>query len=399
MTLPKNIQNTSSQIFSCIYCSQSHQIEKQSREHTIPSFMGGSYAPSHFITRNSCKKCNNDLGRFVDAAYAKSWIVVNTLQQLSRKFYRGLNDMFIPLTYIGESQIPGLIIDNDQVPEHWIGPSGETIIWIRHRDDKYQSYSGGNPSQTKKMPSTAFLFLTGENETRWLIGIQSFLRTFKRFKSASKILCCDIRGPSSEELLSYFSEPTSRDKENIKTIRSWITSDQMVEACLTHKINFDQRFIGKMAIGIGYSLFGESYLQTREAKEARRACWPKKNRPSKLRGAATFDRAGPQLIHKQLGYPGAVALTVIQAGKSYVMTLNIDQTIAFTVELGPSAMIPLHFDPTHDYMLLLFPALQKSIELSFEERLLHSCGSYKHSELEMIDERLKQSENFWNSLG
>ena len=43
-----------------------------SLEHVIPQFLGGAYAPDQMKTKDVCRKCNSDLGLFVDAAFEKT---------------------------------------------------------------------------------------------------------------------------------------------------------------------------------------------------------------------------------------------------------------------------------------------------------------------------------------
>ena len=71
----------------CMYCTKEIEASMSSVEHVIPQFLGGAYAPDQFKTRLVCRRCNNNLGLFVDAAFGKDWIVSNNLAHLAREAY------------------------------------------------------------------------------------------------------------------------------------------------------------------------------------------------------------------------------------------------------------------------------------------------------------------------
>lgn len=74
--------------FVCLYCGYPHATEQATLEHAIPQSLGGAHAPDRLKLRNVCKKCNNDLGAFVDASFAKSWFVTNGLATAAHKLSR-----------------------------------------------------------------------------------------------------------------------------------------------------------------------------------------------------------------------------------------------------------------------------------------------------------------------
>ena len=62
-----------------IYCNAEIADSDLSLEHVIPLFLGGAYAPDRFKLPLACRRCNNNLGLFVDAAFEKDWTVGNNL--------------------------------------------------------------------------------------------------------------------------------------------------------------------------------------------------------------------------------------------------------------------------------------------------------------------------------
>jgi hypothetical protein len=384
--------------FFCLYCGHNKPKGEESLEHAVPQFMGGDVAPQQYMLRNVCKQCNNRLGLFVDASYAKSWFVTNGLSIAAQRLYIGLVDPPLPLICLGVSKIVGLVLDEGQVAEHWIGPSGETIIWLRAHDERLHGYSGGNPIDKKKKPSTAYLCLTSQDSTRWQMGIASFLQMFRHNK-IRKILCANAVGPSGNELLPGFDTRTADDEANVGAIMTAINSGNSVGGQIGVHTRFDQRFIAKMALGIGYSLFGEPYLDTDMAQEARKTCWPKDGEPGQTRVSTILGAPQNPRLSELIGYPGAVVLAVMNTGTSYALTATVDQATPFVVELAPSTLPSQYINREEGYALVLFPSLGKAIEVTLAELVAHSSGAHKHPELEAIDGRFGKSLEFWNQLG
>ncbi|ODQ37843.1 hypothetical protein BHC25_07065 [Mannheimia haemolytica] len=143
----------------CIYCREEKEDDEFSLEHVIPQFLGGNFISDKFKTRHVCKKCNNNLGLFVDAAFEKDWLVFNYLSSESDAFFNPDNLTSLPLKCMGIGNLKPPYIEENEVCEHWLGPLGEQIFWIRPDDERLYWYSGGNPRTVKKQKLEHILFL------------------------------------------------------------------------------------------------------------------------------------------------------------------------------------------------------------------------------------------------
>lgn len=383
--------------FACLYCGDKRDSCDASLEHAIPQFLGGDFAPQQYMLRNVCKQCNNRLGLFVDASYAKSWFVTNALSVSARRMYTGLTDEPLPLICIGRSRIAGLVLDADHIVENWIGPSGETVIWLRTHDERLVGYSGGNPIDKKKKCSTAYFCPTSQNQTRWQIGIASFFRMF-RHQKVRKILCAKVQGVAGEDQLPGFETWSNDDEKNVRAIMATLKSGTVSGQIEVYE-RFDQRFFAKMALGIGYSLFGDQYLDTDMSRQARMTCWPNRGKPGDTRASTTFSALKDPHLSKIIGYPGAVVLAVVKADHSYSLIVTIDQEIPFVVELAPSHLSSHFINHNDGYVLVMCPSLGRAMEMTLAELIAHSSGVQKHPGLELIDSRLGKSVEFWHQLG
>lgn len=149
----------------CMYCGTEIADSSSSLEHIIPQFLGGAYAPDRFKTHRSCRRCNNNLGLFVDAAFERDWTVGNNLAHLAREslaLQGGQATTGVPLICMGLSELSPPRMEEGEVCESWLGPHGEQVYLIRQSDDRLYWYSGGNPITAKQEVSRAYFPILGK---------------------------------------------------------------------------------------------------------------------------------------------------------------------------------------------------------------------------------------------
>lgn len=379
--------------FDCLYCGYPKPQHESTLEHAIPQSLGGAHAPDRFKTRNVCVKCNNDLGAYVDASFAKSWFIINSLASAAMKLYDGSSQVPIPLACMGLLEVPGLHVPVDHVVESWIGPSGEHLIWIRPEDEALYWYSGGNPRQRRE-PSTAYWFPTSADPQRWRIGYESFIAAFKNRKNARKVIGVPCEGFPGNGYPPGFDIPNEMDITNIAVIRA---NTSGFRGQVPFNAKFDLRFLSKLGLGVGYSLFGSAFLLTQHAADFRKGCWPRRHDEIAVRGASMFGVATPEL-DAVLNYPGAVVLSVMIVDGHYGLVLSVDQGRSATISLAPGSLKCTAMDPQEGYCLLLFPSMRRYVETTVANLIGHKTGVNPHTELAGINERLARAEAFWASL-
>lgn len=381
--------------FTCLYCGEIKPQSESSLEHAIPQFMGGEYAPKIFHLNNVCTTCNNRLGLWVDASYAKSWFITNYLADAARLLLTKPDDPGLPLRCLGKAQIPNLYIPDEHVAEHWIGPFGETITWIRPHDERMDSYSGGNPINVKKKSSVAYFFPVSENAQKQMIGLRSFHRTLDKRK-VRKILCAELRDLNGAEIdpkIWGFDSPNPNDMNNRQAILTAIHSEN-IPIQFSVNTKFDHRFMCKLALGVGYSLFREDFLSHSPAIEGRKGVWPPKDGPKPKIHATSTAFKEDKNITRVIGYPGAVAIIIMRTGPCWHMCVSIDEKLPFIIELGPESMTSQLVNREEGYALLLFPYRRKCVELTIAELIAHRLEVMNHSELEQIDTIRKSATQF-----
>lgn len=384
-------------MFDCLYCAQATDSTKSSLEHAIPQFMGGARAPARFHLNNVCEACNNRLGLFVDASYAKAWLTTNALATAARNLYLSNDDPGLPLIYIGHATINGLTVPVGHVAEHWIGPSGETIVWVRRHDKRMDAYAGGNPIDAKRAPSVIYMVPTAGDER-----LEMAIRSLKRIggKKARTILCAEVLDADQRQVSPAalgFDVADASEIDAADAIRAQVLTGQM-RARVVMNLTFDHRFICKLALSVGYALFGEPFLDQPTTADLRLGVWPKigAQKPP-VRGASSLTSQA-RVIAQRTAYPGAVLLFVMRAGNNWVLTLTIDPQLTFSVALGPSALKGHEVDLEAGYALVLIPYLEQAVELSLTALIDHLRGAAHVPELERLDQRKQASERIWRAL-
>lgn len=380
--------------FKCLYCSQETRASESSLEHAVPQFLGGAQAPLHYKLRNVCRTCNNRLGLLVDGSYAKSWFVTNTLAEAARRYYSGPGKgQHFPMTCIGQVNIPDLQLPQDMVAENWLGPSGETVIWVRTGDDALYWYTGGNPIH-RKHPSTVYFIPVSDDPVRLQMGTEAIIGCFRKTKSR-RIFGAEVGGLPPGAAYPGFDLPIATDVANVEAIHAAIHS-RSLHGQLQINMKFDLRFICKMALAVGYSLFGDAYLSTAEAAAARIGLWPNPLIHSGVRGSSTL--FNDSQLAKISGYEGAVVILVIRTGGAYMMAMTVNRSLPFVVALCSDTLNSKFIDPELGYSLLLFPQLQQCVETTMTEFLAHVLGNTSNPVLAAIEQRSQAAAVFWNSL-
>ncbi|HHA2817593.1 TPA: HNH endonuclease [Stenotrophomonas maltophilia] len=384
-------------MFDCLYCAKTTDPAESSLEHAIPQFMGGARAPARFHLSNVCETCNNRLGLFVDASYAKAWLTTNALATAARNLYLSNDDPGLPLIYIGHATINGLIVPEGHVAEHWIGPSGETVVWVRLHDKRMDAYAGGNPIDAKRAPSVIYLVPTAGDER-----LEMAIRSLKRMggRKVRTILCAEVLdadGRQASPATLGFDVADMAEIDAADAIRAQALTGQM-GARVVMNLTFDHRFICKLALSVGYALFGEPFLDQSTAADFRLGVWPKLGaQKPPVRGASSLT-AHAKVIARRTAYPSAVLLFVMRAGDQWVLTLTIDPQLTFSVALGPGTLKGHEVDLEAGYALVLIPYLEQTVELSLTALIDHLLGGAPVPELERLDQRKQASERIWRSL-
>ena len=381
----------------CIYCGELKAEDMFTMEHVIPQCLGGAYAPEELKTRDVCKDCNSNLGLFVDASFEKNHLVSNILHLNARAFFDPADPTSLPLCCHGYSDLalPGMT--DAEVCELWLGPFGESVYWVRPKDERLYWYAGGNPRTVKQKKSRAYFFFTEASKKNLELVLLSFRDAFRRRK-VRKISCTTIEGFDIASI--GFSEPDDLDHERVSYLLQQTRGKQQVHGQMSINVHFDQRFMSKLALGLSHVLFDKEVRNSRYSQELRKALWFRLGDPiPAVRGITTF--SSRELPAKEyMSFEHGVTLTVCPVDDAVGIILSIGRTLTPAVmcaeirELNKTQISHLG----EGFSLILFDSLQKCVKLTMPELVAHNLGMVKHSELSQIEKLASERIRYFQNL-
>lgn len=257
-----------------------------SLEHIWPQSLGGRHSDALFQTREVCRTCNSLAGLWVDGAFLKSWFISNEASLVGRSYMDPSKPGVTLLTYMGiDQEFP---VETQDVCERWVGPTGGHVYHIHLKDDdKWYGFAGGDVIRRRIDGGRAYLILTSKSSYWALSAIMSFMAHFRGV--TSRLFCLTRVEGMPEELSSEFVDETCALEMEIKEI-NWIRArpdGKMVMMGVSVRLDFSDRFLAKLALGLGANILGSRYLTSDYATKLRKLLWirdPKEKAELNVRG-------------------------------------------------------------------------------------------------------------------
>jgi hypothetical protein len=389
-------------LIKCLYCEKEKLTKEFSLEHVIPQFLGGNQSPDIFKTDKVCGVCNNNLGLFVDAAFARSFLVNQHLTQSAYSFYDPAKKKGLPLICIGllNGALPHA--NPDEVCELWLGPLGEQIFWVRPKDDRLYWYSGGNPRTAKEVESRAYYFFSERSKANIHLSLNSFKESFEGCK-VIKIL--GTRLSNAEDTRAFlglgFSTPSEIDMARI----GWFVSeiDEVKSSQFSLYIKYDHRFMAKLALGVAYCLVGEGLLADEYTQLLRKALWYREGEGDfpEMQGTVALGSEDPDGFYKSImGFPSGVVVSIHPNPEGIGLNLNINQSLNWTVLCCKKSVVPQSVLDSlgEGRVIVLFKQLGKGIDLRFVEFVSHKVGSWKNPDLLAVSNIMNERKDYFKNL-
>lgn len=383
----------------CLYCDRDKSEDEMTLEHVLPQSLGGAYAPDMYKLRNVCEKCNNDLGLFVDAGFEKHWLVSNVLRLSALASFDSEHPKSLPLICMGNSrlEIPGL--GEDEVCESWLGALGEQIYWIRPKDEKLYWYSGGNPRTTKDKPTRAYFMFSTRSMKCPILSWLSFRDAFDGKKKVKKIMCTPVEGADPKDI--GFQAADALDERRVEFFKSNTFKKNSLGNTLSFFVNFDVRFASKLALGLGFSLFGEDFIKSPYITELRKGLWykPGDDLPE-INGQSVYAENQDANARKLMGYEHGVSLIITPIGGVVTASLNIGTSTSFDIVFARSDTVKsCDLEKIRDgVVIVLFQYFQKGFYLTLPQYISHKIGRYKHAGLVEIDKQIEKNLRYIREL-
>ncbi|AFY66682.1 HNH endonuclease [Geitlerinema sp. PCC 7407] len=368
----------------CIYCKKSD--DGFTLEHIIPQFLGGAQAPDKLKTRDVCRKCNSNLGLFVDAAFEKDFLVFDTLKESEYFFFNSEKAIALPLTCKGISDLIIPEMEENEICEAWQGPLGEQVYWVREQDKRMNSYSGGNPRTGKKVPSRAYFICSERSQ-------EDILQTWRAFKNAfadrpvKKIMCTKIKGADLRAI--GFSEPDELDDLRIQYILNQCKSGKRRRSEILIDRRCHMRFMAKLALGMSHVLFGRHAGNSEYSEELYKALWFKEgNVEPNIHYEKELSNSDPnQFLTKYHGIPYGVTITIFPSPQGVIVNLNLNRRMNWAIVCAKRQdLTSKQIEDLRDGIcIVLVKSLKKGLELSLSQLTDHNLGRLRHPGLSEIE--------------
>jgi len=377
----------------CLYCDREKLKEEFSKEHILPKAIGGNITPINpFVIHNVCERCNKLSGLYIDAPFIRNWFTNNNRADNARKFINLSADTILPLHYMG---VLKSVKYGNKICENWLGPTGDCIYHFHESYPKELDVppligAPLTPFRNKIDYGFAFIFIRSNNPEWHPVILKSFTEHFK-----NSILYLG-NGPTPKIL--GFSDITSKLCSIHEKLKGMLSKNKFHEIEFTIEINYGDRFLAKIALGIGSIILNESFKQSRSSDLLRKLMWERKAEEREkipvFRTNFLEKSAGINSLVKILKWEGGHSIALINEGENLVLYTNFYEFQSAIVVITDEAK---HWKGKINGLGIIFvivPGFKKAVgPLSIGEFIAHkTLNNYKNPELLNLEREMSKFE-------
>ena len=304
----------------CIYCNLEKSDSEFSLEHIWPDKLGGALCSSLFKTRDVCKRCNNVAGVFIDGAFIKSAFLAldqGTSPALRAYVDPRITTTTLPLSYIGV--LDGVAKSADETCELWIGACGVQYFHLHQRDDsRWDSFTGGNPIARNTQPGRVFIIFTTAQADWFNLALRSGMKHFPKARRYG--VNVELRTkPGAVEFLHQMDDSAKAEAAQISALPNEKQTMQRLD------VAFEQRFMAKLALGLGHNIFGVEFSRSDYAQKLRdfmRAQTPAERAEFDLRGL-NYLEGGKDPTSEHIAFKGGFTIRIMAAKNELLLSVNL----------------------------------------------------------------------------
>jgi hypothetical protein len=368
----------------CLYCTIEKDEAEFSDEHVMPQGLGGNLKPTNpFKTDHVCRKCNSICGLYIDRPFIRSLFTQNNRAAEGLRYIKPASNAEVPLSYWGQLELK----HGDKICDFWLGPGGDLIYHFHepYPEEPNVPITTGAPPHLKNIDKGfAFLFIAATNPAWWPTILWSFAQHFK----GSDLYLANGATPAGD----VFSDIPDDLKELHATL--------MKNRGVMHRVQFavstvyGDRFLAKLALGMGFLFLDPSFATSDSAKFLRDAMWekdPDVRREMPIHGQG-FLGGSIDFAANLLNWPGGHLIFIGRMGdKTFMLARFYD---------SQQAAIVLSSDPQHfpgqieDGIVFVFsPGLQAFVgPIKLVDFLVHRQNlGPKNPELAALEERMREA--------
>lgn len=374
---------------TCFYCDNDKPIGEFSKEHIIPKAIGGVISTRNpFLTEDVCKRCNNAAGYYIDAPFSKSYFINNYRAQNAAEYLKLTPKTILPLSYMGEMKEVNF---EGKICEMYLGPTGDRIYHFHlpyPAEPDIPRMVGTPPHLRNRNLDDGFVFLfLRSNNPKWVPTI--FYSTIDAFPNSTYYfgngVVPRVKGATFYEI-----------PENLKEVHKKLSdmNGKMHEMQITMGVDYANRFMAKLALGMGSIHLNEEFKKSTDAFLLREFMWSKTHEERKnipVRGRI-YGIENEEQIKEIMKWAGAHVISLQDIGGNLVL---------YTCFYGQqSSMILISSNPTHwrgkidtGLVYILFPERQECVgPLLLEEFLAYKLDNYPNEILSKIQQEIDNRE-------
>lgn len=370
----------------CIYCNKEKDEKEFSQEHVLPKAIGGVLQPVNpFSTNLVCARCNSISGFFIDAPFSKSWFINNYRASNAAKLTKITPTTILPLVYMGTMKDFNF---KTQICENYLGPTGDTIY---HFHDPYPieldspTMIGVPPHIRKKKIDNGFAFIfIRSNNPQWLPTIfYSFVDTFK-----DSVLYFG-NGPTPNVEGANFKDIPDELKELHDKL--WDLQDKAHEITFSMDIDTGNRFLAKLALGLGCIFLHDSFKTSEDAAILRKYLWTKEKEERDkipIHGSSFIGGGEMKNVNQFLKWEGGHVINLISLRETLALYTNFYGANGSVIQISQNKE---HWKGivNESMMFIVIPEMQRFVgPIHMAELLGHRNSDYKNEELLKLEEEM-----------
>jgi hypothetical protein len=308
--MSEGAQSNEGQELQCIYCAGRRPFTRWSHEHIWPRRLGGTGSPAIFRTRQVCQTCNSLAGTWVEPSFYKNWFMQADAAVAGLRYLPRDRPGTTALMYQGfDDAVP---VADDEICERWGGPSQEIIYHIHKRDEpRWETMPGGDfLRRNTQDQGRVYFYLTSPEEYWSLTALRSII---DHFPLAQRRCLTIIDGLPRSWPILWRDDPFLSEQDARET--AWLLEHAHETRSIRMALNitFADRFLAKMAIGLGHTILGQRVSSSSYADRLRNLLWnssPSQHEDPELRGTGFWQPEGAEREVSPLAIEGAWTIAV-----------------------------------------------------------------------------------------
>ncbi|MCJ2056663.1 hypothetical protein MKL09_08855 [Methylobacterium sp. J-048] len=248
-------------------------------------------------------------------------------------------------------------VADDEVCERWGGPSQEIIFHIHKRDEpRWETLPGGDfLRRNTKDQGRVYFFLTSPEEYWSLTTIKSII---DHFPLAHRRCLTLLEGLARSVPILWRDDP-SISEHDARDV-AWLLEHGLEPRRIRMAFNtaFADRFLAKLAIGLGHTILGPRVSSSAYADRLRNLLWnstPGQHADSELRGTGFWRSEGQSDFRDPLAIEGAwtIAVGAFYPAFGYSLSTSSGRSMSMMVSDDPGLWTPGVVEQYHEMQIFI----------------------------------------------